>query len=58
MVYISKIIPIQNKKLDESKGQITADYQDYLEKQWIEVLRKKYPVKVNQAVWSKINEKK
>ncbi len=56
VVYVSKIIPIENKQLNEAKGQITADYQDYLEKQWIEVLRKKYTVSVNKAVWSKIKE--
>ncbi len=58
VVYVSKIIPAENKRLDEAKGQITADYQDYLERQWIKVLREKYPVKINQAVWSKIKDKK
>lgn len=29
---------------------LLADYQDYLEKQWIEDLRLKYPVKINEDV--------
>ncbi len=32
------------------RGTITADYQNYLEKQWIENLRNKYAVKINQEV--------
>ena len=32
------------------RGAITADYQNYLEKVWIETLRNKYPVEINQEV--------
>ena len=56
LVFVSKVIAVQNKQLDEAKGQITADYQDYLEKQWIEVLRKKYTVVINEKIWNKIKE--
>lgn len=39
------------KTLDEAKGYIVAEYQDYLEKTWHEELRKKYPLKVNEDVF-------
>ncbi len=32
------------------RGLVTADYQEYLEKEWIEMLLKKYPVVINQDV--------
>ena len=32
------------------RGLVTADYQEYLEKVWIESLRAKYPVKINEKV--------
>jgi peptidyl-prolyl cis-trans isomerase SurA len=38
------------RPLDEVRGYVVADYQDYLEKQWIADLRQKYPVTVNQPV--------
>ncbi len=38
------------KTLEEAKGLVTADYQGYLEKEWIESLRSKYPVKIHQDV--------
>jgi len=39
------LIP-EPKTLREAKGLVTADYQNYLEKEWIKSLRAKYPVKV------------
>ncbi|MBK5286005.1 MAG: hypothetical protein JJE25_11445, partial [Bacteroidia bacterium] len=44
-----KVAP-EPKSLDEARGMITADYQSYLEKEWIESLRKKYPFNVNKEV--------
>mgnify|MGYP000713410112 CR=1 FL=1 len=34
----------------EAKGMITADYQNYLEKEWLSYLKNKYTVKVNEEV--------
>lgn len=39
-------VPPQPKELHECRGLVTADYQNYLEKEWIKELRAKYPVKV------------
>lgn len=50
IVEVKEVIPAQAKHLDEAKGLITADYQNYLEKTWIAELRSKYPVKVNEEV--------
>ncbi|MDI9535730.1 MAG: hypothetical protein QM212_07075, partial [Bacteroidota bacterium] len=38
------------KTLNEAKGIITADYQNYLEKEWIKTLRSKYNIKVHKDV--------
>ena len=48
-----KIAP-SPKALSEAKGLVTADYQDSLEKQWIEDLKKKYEVTVHKDVLSTI----
>ena len=42
------------KALADARGQATSDYQNYLEKQWIEQLRQQYPVQVNEAEVSKL----
>ena len=53
-VILKKARNPEPKKLDEARGQITSDYQNYLEKQWIEGLKAKYPVKVNKSLLSQI----
>lgn len=53
-VNIEKVLPPEHKTLSEAKGLITADYQNVLEKQWIETLRKKYKVEINRDVLTKL----
>jgi peptidyl-prolyl cis-trans isomerase SurA len=54
---IEKIIPEQDKALNEARGYIIADYQDYLEGQWVESLRKQYPVKIEKAAFEGLVKK-
>ena len=51
----NKILKPGPKKLEECRGLVTADYQNHLEKEWIAILRSKYPVTVNEDLLSKIN---
>lgn len=44
------------KTLDEARGLVISEYQNYLENNWIEELRSKYPVKVNDEVLKKVIE--
>jgi peptidyl-prolyl cis-trans isomerase SurA len=48
------VVEPQHKTLSEARGIITADYQNYLEQNWLKELRKKYTVVVNQDVLSSI----
>ena len=54
LVNIKRVLKSEPKTLNEARGLITADYQNYLEKEWIRYLRAKYPVVVNRDVLSKI----
>lgn len=54
-VMVHKVLPPEPKTLNEARGIITADYQNYLEKQWIQQLRDKYTVEVNEKVLESIN---
>lgn len=55
VVYIRKIIKPEYKTLDETRGLVISDFQEYLEKKWVAELRNKYPVKVNRDILSKMN---
>ncbi len=50
LVDIKEILPVAPKTLEEAKGVVTADYQSYLEKEWISSLRGKYTVQVMDPV--------
>jgi len=54
---IEKIVPPTNKTLKEARGYVVADYQDHLEKKWVEELRKEYDVKINKRVFNKLVKK-
>ena len=42
------------RTFDDARGLVINDYQQVLEQKWIAELKKKYPVKVNAAVWSTV----
>lgn len=41
------------KKLEETRGKVINDYQQYLEANWVDELKKEFTVKVNQEVFTK-----
>lgn len=49
--------PVEYKPLDEIRAIVITEYQDYLDKEWIEELKKKYNVVVNRQVFETILKK-
>ncbi|MBN1145513.1 MAG: peptidylprolyl isomerase [Bacteroidales bacterium] len=54
LLVVNSIIPPSPKAFDDVQGQVTADYQNFLDKQWIDSLRAKYAVVVNQDVLKQV----
>lgn len=54
VLVINKLLGKTPKTIAEAKGMITADYQNYLEKEWLAYLKNKYTVKVNEDVLSTV----
>lgn len=50
IVNVKRIVEETPKELAETKGMVTSEYQNFLEKQWIEELRSKYKFSVNKNV--------
>jgi peptidyl-prolyl cis-trans isomerase SurA len=42
------------RSFDDARGLVINDYQNYLEKKWVEELKKKYPVHINEKVFKSI----
>ncbi|WP_161890060.1 peptidylprolyl isomerase [Pontibacter russatus] len=48
LIIIEEVLEPAYKELDEVRGIVISDYQNYLEQQWVDELREKYPVSVQQ----------
>ena len=57
LIIINEVLEPGYKKLNETRGQVISDYQNYLEQQWVQQLREKYPVNVNQNEIDKLVKK-
>jgi peptidyl-prolyl cis-trans isomerase SurA len=54
-LYITTVHPNKEQRnFDDARGMVISDYQQVLEERWITELKKKYPVKVDQAVWATV----
>ncbi|WP_210466480.1 peptidylprolyl isomerase [Rufibacter roseolus] len=53
-IKIDQVDPPTPKKLNETRGVVISDYQNYLEQEWIKELRQKYPVSINQPEVQKL----
>jgi peptidyl-prolyl cis-trans isomerase SurA len=51
-----KILKELPEDYNDVRGLVTADYQEFLEKQWIEYLRKKYSVQINKDVLNTVKQ--
>lgn len=52
VVYAEQVYDTPGQKtLDEARGYVIAEYQDFLEKDWNATLRAKYPVKIEEPVF-------
>ena len=50
LTLVNAIIPPMPKTFDEVRGQVTADYQNFLDRKWIEALRARYAIAINRDV--------
>jgi peptidyl-prolyl cis-trans isomerase SurA len=56
LIKIVEVRPAEPKTFKEAKGLITSGYQAELEALWLQQLREKYPVNVNQKILKKVKK--
>ena len=54
LIIAKNILPPQSKSLDEIRGMVISDYQNFLEHVWVETLKKKYKTTINNHELEKI----
>lgn len=55
--YLVRNLPAEPKTFKECRGAVIADYQNKLEADWLEQLRQKHSVKINESVFNSIIRK-
>jgi peptidyl-prolyl cis-trans isomerase SurA len=53
---VNKTLPAGPKTLEECKGKVINDYQQYLEENWVKDLKNEFKVEVNQEVFEKVKK--
>ncbi len=58
VVWVNEFLPSQAKKINEIRGLVIADYQNFLEEKWVKELREKYPYQLNRSALELLNTNK
>lgn len=56
VIKVNKVMPKGPKTIDESRGRVINDYQQYLENNWVDGLKKEFNVKINKDVFEKVKK--
>ncbi|GAA4774049.1 MULTISPECIES: peptidylprolyl isomerase [Flavobacterium] len=51
---VLKVLPAGYKTLDETRGKVINDYQQFLEDNWVSELKKEFKISVNQDVFARL----
>lgn len=57
LILVKEVLEPGTQQLEEVRGKVISDYQDHLEAEWVEELREKYSVEVNQKILENIYKK-
>jgi peptidyl-prolyl cis-trans isomerase SurA len=53
---VIKVLPEAPKTLEECKGKVINDYQQFLEENWVSDLKKEFKIEVNKPVFEKVKK--
>lgn len=56
VVGINEVLPKVSKTLEEARGQVISDYQQFKEENWLQELKTKYPVVINEPILEKVKK--
>ena len=54
VVKVKEVKPAQQKSLEECRGKVISDYQQFLENNWVDELKKEFKVIVNQKTFEEV----
>jgi len=57
IIRLDRLIPPANKELNETRGEVVNDYQNYLEQNWVKGLREKYKIEIDNSAYNTLKDK-
>lgn len=57
-IIIHEVQPTRQKELSETRGIVVADYQQFLEAEWLKELENRYPLRLEQNIFDQLIRKK
>ena len=57
IIRLDRLIPPANKELNETRGEVVNDYQNYLEQNWVKGLREKYKIEINNSAYNTLKDR-
>ena len=54
LAQIKEVLPVTQQSFEESKGRVISDYQTFKEESWVENLKEKYEVIINQEALKRV----
>ena len=48
-MYVQELLQSAYKPFNQVRGLVISDYQNQLEKEWVEVLKERFPIDMNKA---------
>ena len=56
VILVNKVLPANNKTLQEARGKVVSDYQNYIEGNWVQLLNERFEVKVNKKTLKRVKK--
>ena len=56
VILVNKVLPANNKTLQEARGKVVSDYQNYIEDNWVQLLNERFEVKVNKKTLKRVKK--
>jgi peptidyl-prolyl cis-trans isomerase SurA len=56
VVKVDKVMPEGVKTLEECRGKVVNEYQQYLEQKWVDDLKQEFNVKINPEVFERVKK--
>ncbi|TXE16882.1 peptidylprolyl isomerase [Psychroserpens burtonensis] len=56
VILVNNVLPAKKKTIEEARGKVISDYQNYIETNWVKLLRERFGVEVNKRTLKRVKK--